>query len=87
MEDKKNMMIGKVVSAKMDKTVVVVVERTQKDPIVHKYVKKSKKYKVHDEANSAQVGDMVEFFEIPPKSKEKYMCLSRIMRSTKVNLI
>lgn len=62
---------GIVVSDKMDKTVVVQVERFVKDPKYKKYYKKSKKFKAHDEENRYKVGDRVVIVETLPLSKDK----------------
>jgi small subunit ribosomal protein S17 len=62
---------GVVVSNKMDKTVVVVVERLVKHPKYKKYLRARKKYKAHDEKNECQVGDRVELIETRPLSREK----------------
>lgn len=70
---------GKVISDKMDKTIVVNVERSYTDSRLHKVIRTSKKYKVHDEAGTAQVGDVVEIYEGRPVSKTKYMYLARIV--------
>lgn len=75
---KKKLYVGKVTSDKMDKTVVVSVERTYKHPLLRKIVRVSKKYKVHDEANIAKVGDVVKFFEGRPLSKTKFMYLDSV---------
>lgn len=77
----KKPLIGIVVSDKMDKTIVVATERLYKEPRFQKYVKKVKKYKVHDDASQAKVGDVVEFYEGRPVSKTKYMYLKRIVDS------
>lgn len=79
----KSVMTGKVISDKMDKTVVVLVERTYKNDLLNKVMRSSKKYKVHDEAESAQVGDMVEIYQGRPVSKTKYMYLSRVINRNK----
>jgi len=63
--------IGKVDSNNMDKTIVVVVERSTKHPVYKKYIKKRKKFKAHDEENKCQVGDKVLIVETRPLSKEK----------------
>lgn len=63
---------GTVVSDKMDKTVVVLVERFVKHPKYGKYFKKSKKYKAHDESNAAKTGDVVTIAECRPLSKDKH---------------
>lgn len=72
--------VGKVVSDKMEKTVVVSLTRTVKHPIFGKVLKKVKKYKVHDPLEQAHVGDLVEFFEGRPVSKTKYMYLARVVQ-------
>ena len=63
---------GVVVSDKMQKTIVVKVERYVKDAKYGKYVKISKKYKAHDEANDKKVGDKVTIKECRPLSKDKH---------------
>lgn len=65
-------MKGTVVSDRMDKTVVVLVERLVKHPKIGKYVKVSKKYKAHDEVNAYKVGDAVIIEECRPLSKDKH---------------
>lgn len=72
---------GKVISDKMDKTVVVSVESTFKHPLFGKVLKRSKKYKVHDPLSQAKVGDVIEFFEGRPVSKTKYMYFSKVLRA------
>lgn len=62
---------GKVVSDKMDKTIVVLVTRIKVHPKYHKRYKVSKKYKVHDPENRFKVGDKVKFIECRPLSREK----------------
>jgi small subunit ribosomal protein S17 len=62
---------GVVVSDKMQKTVVVSVERRVPHPVYGKMVTRSKKYKAHDEENSAKVGDRVRIMETRPLSKDK----------------
>ncbi len=63
--------IGLVVSDKMDKTVVVRVERQFAHPIYKKIIKRSTRFKVHDETNDAHVGDTVRIMETRPISREK----------------
>lgn len=63
--------IGKVVSDKMDKTVVVAVERLVQHPLYKKAVKQTVKFKAHDENNESHIGDTVEIMETRPLSKEK----------------
>ena len=62
---------GKVVSDRMDKTVVVSIERLVKHPVYGRYVRKRSKFKVHDEKNECRVGDVIRFMETRPLSKDK----------------
>jgi small subunit ribosomal protein S17 len=63
--------VGKVVSNKMEKTIVVAVETSVKHPLYKKVMKTTYKLKAHDEENVAQVGDIVEVMETRPLSKDK----------------
>lgn len=63
--------IGIVVSDKMDKTVVVKVDRLVKHPVYNKYIRKTAKYKAHDELNTCKTGDRVLIVETRPLSKDK----------------
>jgi len=67
----KRILKGVVVSDKNDKTVVVKVERRFTDPLLKKTVRRTKRYKAHDEANNAKVGDEVRIEECRPISKDK----------------
>lgn len=71
MEEKKSELIGKVVSAKNDKTITVLVETHKKHPLYGKRVKYSKKYTAHDESNTAKEGDTVKIRSTRPLSKTK----------------
>ena len=77
---KQKRLVGEVVSDRMDKTITVKVVRTFTEPELKKVVRKSKKYKVHDENGIAQIGDIVEIYEGKPKSKTKYMYLEKVVR-------
>ena len=75
---------GTVVSAgKMDKTIVVAIVSNSKHPLYKKVVKKTKKFKVHDENNECGIGDTVEIMETRPLSKDKYYRLVRIVEKAK----
>jgi small subunit ribosomal protein S17 len=63
--------IGKVVSDKMDKTIVVAVETYKKHSLYHKRIRYTKKFKAHDENNEAKIGDTVKIMETRPLSKDK----------------
>lgn len=65
-------LVGKVVSTKMKKTVVVEVETSKPHPLYKKIVKKRKKYQAHNESLNLQVGDQVEIVSTRPISKEKH---------------
>ena len=69
---------GKVVSNKMDKTIVVLVERKIKHPVYGKYVKRSTKMHAHDEANECRIGDTVTIKETRPLSKTKTWALQSV---------
>ena len=68
---KRKVMTGTVVSDKMQKTIVVSIERLVKHETYGKYVRRRNKFKVHDEKNEAKVGDVVRFMETRPLSKDK----------------
>ncbi len=80
METKKKLMLGEVVSDKMDKTVVVKYVRSFKHEKFNKIVRKTTKYKVHDEQSLAKTGNIIEFYIGAPKSKSKFMYLHRIVK-------
>ncbi|MGI5853160.1 MAG: 30S ribosomal protein S17 [Bacillota bacterium] len=63
--------IGQVVSDKMDKTVVVAVERLVQHPLYNKTIRRTERYKAHDEANACQIGDKVRIMETRPLSRDK----------------
>lgn len=71
MESKQSELIGKVVSAKNEKTITVLVETHKKHPLYGKRVKYSKKYAAHDEKNIAKIGDTVKIRSTRPLSKTK----------------
>jgi len=68
---KRKTQIGTVISDKMDKTVVVLVERLTKHPVYKKYVRKRSKFKAHDERNTCKTGDKVLIVASKPLSKDK----------------
>lgn len=75
--------IGKVVSDKMEKTVVVAVERLVQHPMYGKPVKKTVKFKAHDENNESHIGDTVEIMETRPLSKDKRWRVTEILERAK----
>ena len=76
----KRQVVGTVISDKMDKTVVVQVERTVKYPLYHKYIKRRSKFSSHDEGNACQVGDKVLITESRPISRTKKWRVSKILK-------
>jgi small subunit ribosomal protein S17 len=72
---------GKVISAKMDKTVVVLVERKVKHPVYGKYLKRSTKIHAHDEANVCKEGDRVVIAECRPISRTKRWKLVEVVKT------
>ena len=73
--------IGVVVSDKMEKTVVVKVARIVKHPVYNKYMRRTDKYKAHDENNSCKIGDRVIIVETRPLSKDKCWKVRQIISS------
>jgi small subunit ribosomal protein S17 len=74
---------GKVVSDKMEKTVVVAVENRVRHPLYGRTIRRTTKFKAHDEDNDAHVGDTVEITDCRPLSKEKRWRVSRIVERAK----
>ena len=83
MANRKVTKTGVVVSDKMDKTIVVNVERQYKHPLYKKIVRRHKKFKAHDENNDCNIGDTVLIMESKPISKQKKWVLSKIIERTK----
>jgi small subunit ribosomal protein S17 len=79
MRDRRKQLVGTVTSDKMDKTVVVTVERTTRHPLYGKVVKVYKKYKAHDENNEAKEGDTVRICECRPISKDKTFYVQEVL--------
>jgi small subunit ribosomal protein S17 len=75
--------IGQVVSDKMDKTIVVEVATTIKHPIYGKRIKRTKKFKAHDESNVCVIGDRVKIMETRPLSKSKGWRLVEVIEKAK----
>lgn len=77
-------LIGKVVSNKMDKTVVVRVERRVKHPVYGKIIIRSNRYKAHDETNQYNEGDTVEIAEGRPISRDKSWTVVRLLEAARI---
>ena len=79
MTDKIRTLQGRVVSDKMEKSIVVAIERFVKHPIYGKFIKRTPKLHVHDENNECGIGDVVEIRECRPLSKTKSWTLVRVV--------
>lgn len=79
-QNRRRRITGTVVSDKMDKTVVVRVDRVFPHPKFKKVVRRSKKYYCHDESNVCGLGDLIEMREVRPLSRRKRWCLVRVVK-------
>jgi len=73
-------MVGTVVSNKMDKTVVILVERLVQHPLYQKYVRRRERFSAHDEGNACNIGDTVTITEARPLSRTKRWRVSEILK-------
>jgi len=83
METKRKIRQGRVISNKMEKTIVVAVESSRRHPIYKKTITKTTRYKAHDEKNECKPGDVVRLVETRPLSKEKRWRVSEIITRVK----
>ncbi|MCK6263128.1 30S ribosomal protein S17 [Vibrio sp. ZSDE26] len=83
MSEQKRTQQGRVISDKMDKSIVVAIERTVKHPIYGKYTKRTTKVHAHDENNTCGLGDKVEIAECRPLSKTKSWTLVTVLEKAK----
>jgi small subunit ribosomal protein S17 len=79
MKEQKRVLIGRVLSNRMDKTVVVEVGRKKRHPLYGKVIATRKRYKAHDEENACEIGDIVEMIESRPMSREKRWLVTQIL--------
>ena len=79
MHEQRKVMVGRVASNKMDKTVVVVVERSRRHPLYGKVIKVSQRFMAHDENNACQVGDTVRILESQPLSRRKRWVVTDVL--------
>ncbi len=84
MREQRRTLVGAVTSDKMDKTVVVTVQRVTRHPLYGKIIKVNKKYKAHDENNSAREGDKVRIRECRPISKDKRFFVEEILERAEI---
>lgn len=82
-EEQKKVRTGNVVSDKMDKTVVVAVERKTQHPLYKRVITRTSRFKAHDENNECKVGDKVKIVETRPVSKQKRWKVDEILRKAK----
>jgi small subunit ribosomal protein S17 len=78
-QEKRRHWFGSVISNKMDKTVIVAVDRFVRHPVYHKVMRRVTKLKAHDEQNTCQVGDRVKLIETRPISKQKHWRVVQVM--------
>jgi small subunit ribosomal protein S17 len=81
----KRKMVGVVIKDRMDKTIVVEVEKFLKHPKYHKYIKRKMRYKAHDEANACKMGDKVMITEVRPVSKDKRWLVKGIVKKEELS--
>lgn len=79
-EDRKRRVVGLVTSDKMDKTIVVSIERQIRHPVYKKVIRRTKKYKAHDSENSAKEGDLVQIVEHRPTSSTKRWLFEKVVQ-------
>ena len=79
MKEQGRVLVGRVLSNRMDKTVVVEVERRRRHRLYGKVITMRKKYKVHDADNACEIGDLVEMMESRPLSREKRWVVTQIL--------
>jgi small subunit ribosomal protein S17 len=84
MAGKHKVRTGRVISDKMDKTVVVEVEVSEHHPLYHKTIKKAVKYKVHDEKKESKTGDIVKIIETRPLSRDKRWRVAEVVIKSEV---
>jgi small subunit ribosomal protein S17 len=79
----KKTLVGTVVSDKMEKTIVIRIDRRKLHPLYKKYITRTKKIKAHDEGNLCQIGDIVKVIESRPLSKDKRWNLLEVLEKAK----
>jgi len=79
MKDRRRRLVGHVTSDKMEKTVVVTVERLQRHPLYRKVIRRARRFKAHNEGNAARAGDLVRIVESRPLSRDKRWVVEEIV--------
>ncbi len=83
-KERRKILVGRVTSDKMDKTIIVQIERLKRHPRYGKVIRLHQKYKAHDENNSASEGDTVKIIESKPFSKEKRWALVEVLAKQEI---
>lgn len=83
MKEQRKRLVGRVTSDKMDKTVVVTVERLQRHPLYKKVIRRARRFKAHSEDNSAHTGDLVRIVESRPISRHKRWVVEEIIEKAR----
>lgn len=81
--DNRKQLVGVVRSNRMDKTVVVEVERIEKHPVFKKYVRRRKRFHAHDGSNQCQIGDRVQIIETRPLSRTKRWAVTQVVEKAR----
>lgn len=84
MRERRRSLVGTVTSDKMDKTVVVTVQRVTRHPLYGKVVKRNQTYKAHNEDNSVKTGDVVRIRECRPISKDKHFFVEEVLEEATI---
>ncbi len=82
MKEQRKRLVGRVTSDKMEKTVVVTIERAARHPLYGKVVKRARNFKAHNENNEAKEGDLVRIVEARPMSRDKRWVVEAILRKS-----
>ncbi len=87
MREQRKLLVGRVASNKMEKTVVVTVERVRRHALYGKVVKMTRRFMAHDENNACQIGDMVRILESQPLSRRKRWVVTEILNRSNQELV
>ncbi len=80
MRDQRKRLVGRVTSDKMQKTVVVSVETLKRHPLYNKVIRRTAKYKAHNPADQAKLGDIVQIVESQPMSRQKRWAVEKVLQ-------
>lgn len=82
MRENRKVLVGRVLSNRMDKTVIVQVEQRKRHRLYGKVISIRRRFKAHDEKNACQIGDLVKMIESRPLSREKHWVVTEILETT-----